>query len=146
MSHIRWAQNEGGKVVLEGELAAVSLDEQSATQDIFPAFLHALSISRQPRANLRVLYQGWLDTLAAYQASLITGVFVQSKTDEQAAARRTNLLACRELEQQIASFRAAAVKEKLIARRVEMNIAIKKLEVQRLELTNQLSGNKGYEN
>ena len=146
MSHIRWAQNEAGKVVLEGELAAVSLDEQSATQDIFPAFLQALSISRQPRANLRVLYQGWFDTLAAYQVSLITGVFVQSKTDEQAAARRTNLLACRELEQQIASFRAAAVKEKLIARRVEMNIAIKNLEVQRLELRNQLSGNKGYEN
>lgn len=128
MAHIRWAQNEAGKVVLDGEPVAVSLNEQNASMDVLSAFLHTLSITRQPRANLRVLYQGWLDTLAAYQAALITGVFAQSKTDEQAAARRASLLACRELEQQIATLRTAATREKQLARQVALNLEIKQLQ------------------
>jgi uncharacterized membrane protein len=106
--------------------------------DVFLAFLQALSITRQPRANLRVLYQGWLDTLTAYQASLITGMFTQSQTDEQAAARRASLLACRELEQQIASLRAAAGKEKQLARQVAMNLEIKQLQTKQQQASAQL--------
>jgi hypothetical protein len=128
MSHIRWAQNEADKVVLDGEPVAVSLNEQNASMDVHSAFLQALSITYQPRENLKVLYQGWLDTLVAYQASLITGTFTLSQTNEQAAARRAGLLACREIEQQIASLRSAAVKEKQLARQVAMNLEIKQLQ------------------
>ena len=127
-AHIRWAQNEAGKVVLDGEPVAVTLNGQSASPDIFSAFLQALSITRQPRTNLRVLYQGWLDTLAAYQAAQITGVFAHSQTDVQVAARRASLLACRELEQQIATLRASAAKEKQVARQVALNLEIKQLQ------------------
>lgn len=130
MAHIRWAQNEAGKVVLDGEPVAVTLNAQAASPDISPAFLHALSITRQPRENLMVLYQGWLDTLAAFQAAQITGAFTQSQTDEQAVARRASLLACRELEQQIAALRAAAAKEKQLARQVALNMEIKRFEAQ----------------
>lgn len=139
LAHIRWAQNEAGKVVLDGEPVAVTLNGQSASPDIFSAFLQALSITRQPRTNLRVLYQGWLDTLAAYQAAQITGAFTQSKTDEQAAARRASLLACRELEQQIATLRASAAKEKQLARRVEINIEIQRLQRELETATRQLT-------
>lgn len=128
LTHIRWAQNEAGKVVLDGELVAATLNGRCSSPDIFPAFLQALSITRQPRANLRVLYQGWLDTLAAYQVAQITGAFTQSKTDEQAAARRASLLACRELEQQIATLRTSAAKEKQLARQVALNLEIKQLQ------------------
>ncbi|OIR05969.1 hypothetical protein GALL_117660 [mine drainage metagenome] len=128
MAHIRWAQNEAGKVVLDGEPVVVTLAGDSISQGVLPAFLQALSITRQPRANLRVLYQGWLDTLAAFQAAQMTGVFAQSKTDEQAAARRASLLACRELEQKIATLRAAAAKEKQLARQVALNLEIKQLQ------------------
>lgn len=130
MAHIRWAQNEAGKVVLDGGLVAVDLNEPTPAPEVSSAFLRALSIARQPRENLKVLYQGWLDTLAAFQAAQITGAFTQSQTDGQAAARRASLLACREIEQQIAVLRAAATKEKQLARQVVLNMEIKKLEAQ----------------
>ena len=130
MAHIRWAQNEAGKVVLDGESVAVALNEPTPAPEVFSAFLQALSITRQPRENLRVLYQGWLDTLAAFQAAQLTGAFTQSQTDEQAVARRASLLACRELEQQIAALRTAAAKEKQLARQVELNLELKRVQAE----------------
>lgn len=128
IAHIRWAQNEAGKVVLDGGLVAVDLNESTPAPEVFTAFLQALSIVRQPRENLKVLYQGWLDTLLAFQAAQITGAFTQSQTDEQAAARRASLLTCQELEQQIAALRTAASKEKQLARQVALNLEIKQLQ------------------
>jgi nitroreductase len=88
MAHIRWAQNEAGKVVLDGETISVDLNEPAPLPDIISALLLALSMTRQPRENLKVLYQGWLDSLSAFQAAQITGSFTQSQTDKQAAARQ----------------------------------------------------------
>ena len=130
MAHIRWAQNEVGKGVLDGESVSVALNEPTPAPEVFSAFLQALSITRQPRENLRVLYQGWLDTLAAFQAAQLTGAFTQSQTDEQAVARRASLLACRELEQQIAALRTAAAKEKQLARQVELNLELKRVQAE----------------
>jgi hypothetical protein len=138
MAHIRWAQNEAGKVVLDGESVAVALNETTPAPEVFSAFLQALSITRQPRENLMVLYQGWLDTLAAFQAAQITGAFTQSQTDEQAVARRANLLACRELEQQITTLRAAAIKEKQLARQVALNLEIKQLQAKQQQSVSKL--------
>jgi nitroreductase len=138
MAHIRWAQNEAGKVVLDGESVAVTLNEPTHAPDVFSAFLHALSITRQPRENLKVLYQGWLDTLAAFQAAQITGAFTRSQTDEQAVARRANLLACRELEQKIATLRTAAIKEKQLARQVALNLEIKQLQAKQQQAVSKL--------
>ena len=133
MAHIRWAQNEAGKVVLDGESVAVALNEPTPAPEVFSAFLQALSITRQPRENLMVLYQGWLDTLAAFQAAQLTGTFTQSQTGEQAVARRVSLLACREIEQQITALRAAAAKEKQLARQVALNLEIKMLQAKMSE-------------
>jgi hypothetical protein len=138
LAHIRWAQNEAGKVVLDGEPAQVLLGGKSATQEISAAFLQALSITRQPRINLRVLYQGWLDTLSAFQAAQLTGRFTQSETDEQAAVRRASLQTCREIEQQISALRIAAAKEKQIARQVELNLEIKVLQAKREQAASKL--------
>ena len=138
MAHIRWAQNEAGKVVLDGESVAVALNEPTPAPEVFSAFLQALSIARQPRENLMVLYQGWLDTLAAFQAAQITGVFAQGKTDEQAAARRASLLACREIEQKISTLRAAAAKEKQVARQVALNLEIKQLQARQQQAVSKL--------
>ncbi|MDO8813444.1 MAG: DUF4391 domain-containing protein [Gallionella sp.] len=133
MAHIRWAQNEAGKVVLDGESVAVALNETTPAPEVFSAFLQALSITRQPRENLMVLYQGWLDTLAAFQAAQLTGAFTQSQTDEQAVARRVSLRECREIEQQITALRAAAAKEKQLARQVALNLEIKMLQAKMSE-------------
>lgn len=128
MAHVRWAQNEAGKVVLDGEVLAVNLSEPTPAIEMSSAFLRALSIARQPRENLMVLYQGWLDTLAAYQAAQITGTFSQSRNGEQATARRASLQECRDIEQQIAILKSAATKEKQLARQVAMNLEIKQLQ------------------
>nr|SPS06023.1 conserved protein of unknown function [Candidatus Nitrotoga fabula] len=131
MAHIRWAQNEAGKVVLDDESVAVVLKDPTLAQEVFAAFLQALSITRQPRANLKVLYQGWIDILTALQAAQITGQFVTSTNPEQAAARRAALHRCRDIDSQIAILRTSAAKEKQVARQVEINLEIKKLQADR---------------
>lgn len=131
IAHIRWAQNEAGKVVLDGGLVAVDLNESTPTPEVFSAFLQALSITRQPRANLKVLYQGWIDILTALQAAQITGQFVTSTNPKQATARRAALHRCRDIDSQIAILRTSAAKEKQVARQVEINLEIKKLQADR---------------
>ena len=139
MAHIRWSQNEAGKVVLDGETATVVLAEDSIHADIFSAFLRALSIARQPRTNLKALYQSWLDTLTACQAAQITGAFAKSATEEQAILRRAALQDCQRLEAETARLRSLAAKEKQLARRVEMNIEIQRLQRALEEATQQLT-------
>ncbi len=131
IAHIRWAQNEAGKVVLDGGLVAVDLNEPTPAPEVFSAFLQALSITRQPRDNLRMLYQGWIDILTALQAAQITGQFVTSTNPEQAAARRAALHRCRDIDSQIAILRTSAAKKKQVARQVEINLEIKKLQADR---------------
>lgn len=139
MAHIRWAQNEAGKVVLDGEPVVVNLTGDTTTPEVLSAFLQALSITRQPRANLKVLYQGWLDTLTACQAAQITGAFTQSETEEQAATRRVALQDCQRLEAETARLRSLAAKEKQLARRVEMNIELQRLQKELETATRQLA-------
>lgn len=128
LAHIRWAQNEAGKVVLDGEPVTIVLAEDSPPGGIRAAFLQALSITRQPRMNLKALYQGWLDTLTACQAAQITGTFTRSETEEQAARRRAALQDCQRLEAEATRLRGLAAKEKQLARRVEMNIGLQRLQ------------------
>jgi hypothetical protein len=139
MAHIRWAQNEAGKVVLDGEPVVVILAGDSALPDVFAAFLQALSITRQPRTNLKALYQGWLDTLTACQVAQVTGVFAQSETAEQASVRRAALQECQRLEAEAARLRNIAAKEKQLARRVEINIELQRLQRELEQATRQLT-------
>lgn len=139
MAHIRWAQNEAGKVVLDGEPVVMALADDSTSPDVMSAFLYALSITRQPRANLKVLYQGWLDTLTACQAAQITGTFAKSETEEQASVRRAALQNCRRLEAEVERLRNVAAKEKQLARRVEINIDLQRLQRELEAATSQLT-------
>jgi len=139
MAHIRWAQNEAGKVVLDGEPVVVTLIGDTTAPEVLSAFFRALSITRQPRANLKVLYQGWLDTLTACQVAQITRAFVQSETEGQAVARRIALQDCQRLEAETARLRSLAAKEKQLARRVEMNIELQRLQTELETATRQLA-------
>jgi hypothetical protein len=128
LAHIRWAQKEADKTVLDGEPIIERLTgEQNALSDL----LQALSLRRQPRSDLRALYQGWVDVLCAWQAAAVTGRFVLSQSPEQAAERRAALRRCRELDGQIASVRSVASKEKQMARLVAANLEIKALLAER---------------
>ncbi|HEX7635769.1 MAG TPA: DUF4391 domain-containing protein [Noviherbaspirillum sp.] len=138
--HIRWAQKEADKTVLDGELLLAMLalpfsgDVGDGAIDARADFLSSLALSKQPRHDLRALYQGWMDTLSAWQAAAVTGRFVPSQSPAQAAERRAALHRCRELDAQIASLRLAAGKEKQMARQVAANLEIKALLAERQQV------------
>lgn len=124
-------QSEADKVVLDGEVLAVSAhgDPSGPAEDAtMAAFVQALALSRQPRSNLHALYQGWVDTLIAHDAARRTGRFSIAGTAEQAQARRQALADCGRIDGDIARLRAAATQEKQIARRVALNLELKRAE------------------
>ena len=125
LAHKRRALNEEGKFVLDGDIVEVTVTGDTPANS---QFLDVLALGKQPRANLLLLYQGWIDTLVALQASQLTGTFIQAATKEAAITRREAVQTCRELETKIATLRNGASKEKQMARRVELNLEIKWLE------------------
>ena len=124
MAHKRWAQNEAGKVVLDGDPVTVDLPLDLGAEH---AFVQALAMIRQPQASLLTLYQGWIDCLTAWQVAKVTGTFTTASTPAQAAARREALRACERLGLEGARLRTLAAKEKQMAKQVNLNLALKRI-------------------
>ena len=57
LAHLRTAQNEVDKTVLDGNLLGVG------AIDFTPDFLAAMALERQPQTDLFALYQGWIDKI-----------------------------------------------------------------------------------
>lgn len=136
----RWAQNEGGKVVLDGDLlesdlAALTL--QVRTELVAALQLKAV-LARQPRATLYTVYRGWIDAVLAAEAARHTGSFTAAESPQRAAERQEALQTCATLEASIASLRSAAAKEKQMARQVELNLELKRLKAQHEEARQKL--------
>lgn len=148
LAHKRWAQNEAAKVVLDGSLISItlsvtvsaSLSEVNAADASHPdpaaaaqaesAFIQSLSVTRQPQATLYALYQGWVDCVQALLAARLTGSYQTPTTPEQAAARRQALADCERLEAEVSRLRAQALKEKQLARQVELNLTLKRVQAE----------------
>ena len=153
LAHKRWAQNEADKVVLDGSPISVtvsvtvsaSLSEVNAADasqadpagaaqtdsDLTEsAFIQSLSVTRQPQATLHALYQGWSDCVQALLAARLTGSYQTPTTPEQAAARRQALADCERLEAEVSRLRAQAAKEKQMARQVELNLTLKRVQAE----------------
>ena len=126
-AHKRWAQNEAEKTVLDGDVVAAGWTAGSETPHL-EEFRRALALERQPHGNLRALYQGWMDTLIAFQAARLTGSFNPAADPEQAKARQEALRECARLETEMARLRTAAGREKQMARKVELNMELKRIE------------------
>jgi hypothetical protein len=124
VAHKRWAQNEAGKVVLDGDVTTIDIGELLPTHPFF----QSLGLARLPQATLMTLYQGWLDCLTALQAACYTGTFRAVDDPVQAAARRAALRECQRLEQESARLRAQAAKEKQMAKQVDLNLALKRVQ------------------
>lgn len=135
LAHKRWAQNEAGKVVLDGEPVTVDV-ALDLTAD--HPFMQALALSRQPQTSLLALYQGWMDGLTAWQAAKYTGTFTPTVTPAQAAARRNALRTCQYLEQESTRLRAQAAKEMQLAKQVELNLALKRINAELASAREQL--------
>lgn len=137
LAHKRWAQNEAGKIVLDGDLVSASLfqaadgtpgTDTKTASDIERDFMQSLAVSRQPQASLHALYEGWIACVQALHAARRTRIYRAAATPEQAAARRQALADCQRLEGEISRLRAEAAKEKQLARQVELNLTLKRIQ------------------
>jgi hypothetical protein len=127
--HKRAAQNEAGKVVVDGELVRCELVDATGTAaPPAGALLEALALDRQPHQDLMALYQGWMDCLTAAEAARITGNFRLPSGPSATAAQREALRLCQRLEQEAARLRNQAAKERQIAKQVELNLALQRLQ------------------
>ena len=139
LAHKRWAQNEAGKIVLDGDLMSASLPctasgtteaDTKARPEAEHAFVQSLAIARQPQASLHALYQGWIECVQSLHAARRTGSYQAAATPEQAAARRQALADCQRLEGEISRLRTQAAKEKQLARQVELNLTLKRIQAE----------------
>lgn len=80
------------------------------------------------------LYQGLLDTVVALQASALMGTFTLLDSTERALQRHQALHASIALQGRIASLRSAVAKASQMARQVETNLQIRKLEAELKQL------------
>lgn len=137
-AHKRWAQNEAGKVVLDDGVMSVTLPDDAPSDALLSAFMQSLALTSQPQATLFGLYQGWMDSVQALLAARLTGTFKTTDSPEQAAARCQALQECERLELEATRLRTQAAKEKQLARQVELNLALKRVQAQLVAARQQL--------
>ena len=125
LSHKRWSQGEGGKVVVEA-LRQVAINPDVLGVEDY-AFLSSLALSQLPARDLFALYDGLAERLAALEAARITGKYATPGSAQRAMALRDGLDRHAQLKRDLAILRSRADKEKQINRRVELNTDIKRL-------------------
>jgi hypothetical protein len=133
VGHIRWAQNEAAKVILDGTPYEARIDGSTPTTAV-RSLMQALALTQLPRVDLFALVQGLIDALTGFRASLLTGRPTTPPTRERAAAQRLVLQRCIEIDSRITQLRGAAVKEKQLPRQVMLNLNIKRLAAERGQL------------
>jgi hypothetical protein len=129
VAHKRWSHGEVGRTVLDGDPITVGAPKAGAP--LGSEFSAALALGRQPQSSLLALYQGLLDTLLALEAAQLSGVFSILPTDEARQARRESLRDAARLDAEIGRLRAAAAREKQMARQVALNLELKRAEADR---------------
>ena len=130
LAHKRRSLGEAEKTVIDSELVAARVCGDCANE-LVTSFRAALALALQPRHTLHTLYQGWIDTVQAFRAAKITGVFCLPVTTTAAADRETALREYQDLSARIAKIHTVASKERQISRRAEMNIELSLLRARR---------------
>lgn len=137
LAHKRWSQAESGATVLVGDVVAADLGLLRDTE-LLEAFRTSLALNRQPNAHMLALYQGWMDRVVALMVAVETGRFTLPHSVEESSERLAAFRKWEELGATVARLRAAAEKERQVARQVELNLKIQKLEMQRTALRDRL--------
>lgn len=131
LAHKRRSQGEAGKVVLDDAVVTTEPLHPARPLPETTAFLASLSVTAQPSAHLYALYHGWLARVTALLAAGITGrVDGVAEPIGGYEARRAALAEHGRLSAELAGLRATATKEKQLNRRVELNLAVRRLETQ----------------
>lgn len=127
-AHKRWAHNEAGKVVLDGDVLAAALT--GAAPGVHSDFLHAIALQRQPQAHLLALYEGWMACLLALQVAHHTGQFLCQNSLQPLPDKRKQLQKYEHLLADAARLRSQAGKAKQMAQQVELNLALQRVQVE----------------
>ena len=127
-AHKRWAHNEEGKVVLDGDVLAAALT--GAAPGVHSDFLHAIALQRQPQAHLLALYEGWMACLLALQVAHHTGHFLGQNGLQPLLIKRKQLQKYEQFLADAAHLRSQAGKAKQMAQQVELNLALQRLQVE----------------
>lgn len=122
VAHKRHAQNEAGRVVIDGPV----IQSQGLPGGKL-AVPRSFRLTAQPRTDLFALYQGWVECVEAMQASHIIGACEVARGDA-ALTRREALDTHARLARRLAQLRSQASKEKQVARQVELNLEIRRIE------------------
>lgn len=136
-AHKRWAHNEAGKVVLDGDVLAAALT--GAAPGVPAAFLHAVALGQQPHTHLLALYEGWMACLLALQMAQHTGQFLCQKGLQPLPDKRKQLQKYEQLLADAARLRSQAGKAKQMAQQVELNLALQRVQAQLAQARSQLS-------
>lgn len=126
LAHVRHAQNEPGRTVVDGPVVTADLADRNIP--CLAAALDALALGQQPRATLYSQYQGWIDVLTALQAAQRTGTFALKDSVAARQERREALQTLERLESAAKRLRAAASRETQMAKQVELNLELKRAE------------------
>ena len=136
-AHKRWAHNEEGKVVLDGDVLAAGLT--GTAPGVSAAFLHAVALGQQPHTHLLALYEGWMACLLALQVAHHTGQFLCQNGLQPLPDKRKQLQKYEQLLADAARLRSQAGKAKQMAQQVELNLALQRVQAQLAEARSQLS-------
>ncbi len=135
-AHKRWSEGEAGKTVLDGEVTEAIIEFPEANLD--EEFGRALAVGRQPRQSMFTVYQGYMDLLRAANAAQITGQLVLPRSREESAAFQIALNDYGRLEAEVVRVRALAATESQMARQVELNLELVRIERERDRLRDKL--------
>lgn len=138
LAHKRHSQAEAGKVVIDGSLTSVEILMSKPPSESESRFLSSLAIADQPSEHLHSLYDGWVQRATALLASRITNNFTLAETPTAYQASRAALDEYARLTREMASLRAQAAKEKQLNRRVDLNLAIQRLDARLKTLASEL--------
>lgn len=128
LAHKRLAENETGRVVLDGPVvASPPIAHRASGDEIEKAFLESLPLAAQPLIHLCALYQGWVECVLAFRAARISGRFALPATKQAAELRRLALADHERTVHEIARLRARARKESQTRRRIDLNLEIRRL-------------------
>ncbi|MDO9452394.1 MAG: DUF4391 domain-containing protein [Stagnimonas sp.] len=135
LAHKRWAHNEAGKWVLDGELVQAQFSTQPpAASAVEQSFAEALALHRQTGGDFLALMQSYIDTVSALQLARLSGVWAQPKNVEDAGAMRERLRRSEELAFQISQLRQQLAKATQMQKRVELNLALQQLNKEKLQV------------
>ena len=123
LAHKRWSEAEHGETVAE-EVDLIFLVDGDTD------FLRSLGLAGVRAGDMRGLYQGWMDRVTALQGSRVWGTYTVPESAAAAALLRARLVRHAGLARELAGLRAQAQREVQVSRRVELNLAVKRIEAE----------------